>query len=381
VENRFEALNSGEVLSVDDSLVFLTGHGTFKIAEFTKILKEKMLESGDVTEDKLGWLTEDGIKCEALRFGSTGWQKGKVRLHLEFSPDEPSDVSFGQKKTETVVSPPKTEAKVTKAVEPEPDLFIEESSDFTASVMEEETESLFEESVEEGLSLDDAEMDFGSGEVLAEAEMGEDADFFGAAEDEEVSPSDDLFGEELAAGDDFFAAAEDEEVSPSDDLFGEELAAGDDFFGATEEEETAPSDDLFGEELAGEDDFFAAAEDEEVAPSNDLFGGDEEETGIDDLFGGDEESLDLGQSIDNQLDSFDTGGESFDFGGSGDDESFNLGGFEEEESLDFGDLGGDSDDLFGSSDDDLFGDSDDSDDNLFGDEDIDDVWKDMQDLS
>jgi hypothetical protein len=32
--------------------------------------------------------SEDGIECMALRFGSPGWQSGRLRCILEFEPDE-----------------------------------------------------------------------------------------------------------------------------------------------------------------------------------------------------------------------------------------------------------------------------------------------------
>ena len=40
------------------------------------------------SEEKNGWFSPEGIDCEALRFGANGWQKGRIRLCLEFCPDE-----------------------------------------------------------------------------------------------------------------------------------------------------------------------------------------------------------------------------------------------------------------------------------------------------
>jgi hypothetical protein len=34
---------------------------------------------------------EPGAECEVLRASAVGWRKGKVRLRVEFIPDEPSD--------------------------------------------------------------------------------------------------------------------------------------------------------------------------------------------------------------------------------------------------------------------------------------------------
>ena len=90
MNNKFEPLQSGEVLSVNQSNQFLIEHNTFRTSEFTKALQHKMMEEsiGGLTEGKVGWLTEEGIECEVLKFGSNGWQKGKVRIYLEFCPDE-----------------------------------------------------------------------------------------------------------------------------------------------------------------------------------------------------------------------------------------------------------------------------------------------------
>lgn len=38
------------------------------------------------------WLGE-GIPCETLRVGG-GWEKGRVRIRLEFVPDEPTPEAF-----------------------------------------------------------------------------------------------------------------------------------------------------------------------------------------------------------------------------------------------------------------------------------------------
>jgi hypothetical protein len=35
--------------------------------------------------------TETGAECEVLRASTAGWRKGKVRLCIEFVPDEPED--------------------------------------------------------------------------------------------------------------------------------------------------------------------------------------------------------------------------------------------------------------------------------------------------
>lgn len=92
MDNRFEPLATGEVLSVDESVQILIGHRTFRAGEFSEALKTQ-IEYGisGWTSDKDAWFSEEGIACEVLRFSSRGWQKGKVRIRLEFCPQEPEE--------------------------------------------------------------------------------------------------------------------------------------------------------------------------------------------------------------------------------------------------------------------------------------------------
>jgi hypothetical protein len=39
-------------------------------------------------DEKLEWFA-NGITGQVLKYGANGWQKGKVRISLEFCPDEP----------------------------------------------------------------------------------------------------------------------------------------------------------------------------------------------------------------------------------------------------------------------------------------------------
>jgi len=91
VDNHFEPLAIGEVLSIDESAQILIGHRTFRVGEFADALKKQMQSIQGWTKDKDAWFGEEGISCEVLRFTANGWQKGKVRLHLEFCPQEFED--------------------------------------------------------------------------------------------------------------------------------------------------------------------------------------------------------------------------------------------------------------------------------------------------
>jgi hypothetical protein len=94
MNDRFESLESGEVISVQHDTQVLSGHRTFRVGELNDAIKSHLESSiSGWSEDKNGWFNAQGIECEALRFGSNGWQKGRIRLCLEFCPDEPNSVA------------------------------------------------------------------------------------------------------------------------------------------------------------------------------------------------------------------------------------------------------------------------------------------------
>ncbi|MGA7934609.1 MAG: KGK domain-containing protein [Kovacikia sp.] len=85
--NNFEPLNDDEVLFISVGRVLMT-NPTFKVGEFIDALAQAISDrEEDWIEENEGWFG-DGLTCEALRFGKNGWQRGKVRIRLEFSPDE-----------------------------------------------------------------------------------------------------------------------------------------------------------------------------------------------------------------------------------------------------------------------------------------------------
>ncbi len=94
MHDRFESLESGEVISVQHEAQVLSGHRTFRAGELSDAIKSYLENAiGGWSEEKNGWFTDRGIDCEALRFGSNGWQKGRIRLCLEFCPDELNSVN------------------------------------------------------------------------------------------------------------------------------------------------------------------------------------------------------------------------------------------------------------------------------------------------
>lgn len=79
-------LDKNDVLSVDT-----TEHGwvviqykTFKAGDFITELNRYLQGGGTAKAMLLG----EGLPCEVLK-PCSNWQKGKVKLHLEFCPDEP----------------------------------------------------------------------------------------------------------------------------------------------------------------------------------------------------------------------------------------------------------------------------------------------------
>ncbi len=100
MQDRFESLESGEVISVQHDSQVLSGHRTFRVGELNQSLESHLKSAiANWNEAHNGWFTPEGVECEALRFGSQGWQKGRIRLCLEFCPDEPNRAMQGTSAT------------------------------------------------------------------------------------------------------------------------------------------------------------------------------------------------------------------------------------------------------------------------------------------
>jgi KGK domain len=86
-ELEFSVLSDDEVLFISAGRV-LMANPTFKVGEFLDALAQLVSErEEDWSDDNEGWFSE-GLDCEALRFGNQGWQRGKVRIRLEFCPSK-----------------------------------------------------------------------------------------------------------------------------------------------------------------------------------------------------------------------------------------------------------------------------------------------------
>ena len=88
MNNNFERLESNDVISINSNLI-LVNNPTFIVSEFRMALREMTLSHlRSLNKGQEGWFSE-GIDCKILKPGAKGWQKAKVRISLEFCPDEP----------------------------------------------------------------------------------------------------------------------------------------------------------------------------------------------------------------------------------------------------------------------------------------------------
>jgi hypothetical protein len=88
-DDRFVGLSDDEVLFVRAGRV-LMANPTFKVSEFLDALAQLVSDQEEEwSEDREGWFGDRGTRCEVLRFGNQGWQRGRVRIRLEFCPDPP----------------------------------------------------------------------------------------------------------------------------------------------------------------------------------------------------------------------------------------------------------------------------------------------------
>ena len=119
MSDRFESLESGEVVSIQHETQVLSGHRTFRSGELSDAIESYVAQAvAGWSEDKKDWFTDRGIDCEALRFGSPGWQKGRIRLSLEFCPDEPEMPALSASNSQTPVTTYFTDAPVSAPVTP-----------------------------------------------------------------------------------------------------------------------------------------------------------------------------------------------------------------------------------------------------------------------
>ncbi len=424
MENRFEPLDGDEVLSVDESAQIFIGHRTFRVSEIATALKTQLLEYGlgGITAEKEGWFNPEGISCEALKFGANRWLKGRVKISIDFCPDEIQGLA-PKPPAPAAPSPPVTPPPVLEEDElvtamPEPSPVLD--PDPIAALPEPVAEEL------ESSSSDDfdltAEDDLFAPTADAPDEIEEELDFGESLDLEDSGDVEQAAAEFWSDDDDDDFAVSPDESSDEDDFFGSELDDGEPEPEAiASPAPPAPDDDaedVFGDlEDDGEDDIFGDDDDDADALVDDVFAdapvdfdGDDDDADalVDDVFA--DAPVDLDGDSD---DEFDLGGDLF-----GEEETPAT---DEDDDDPFGELG-DDDSLFDVSDedelepsptaaaaadvvledaDDIFG-SDDTDWGLSGDDDLDfgdldtatgaessgqeddaiaDIWQDIDELS
>lgn len=84
MNNGFDRIEPDNVLCVNSNTQrLLINHSTFQVGEFINRMQDQVGARGE----QIKWFRE-GIDCKILRPGAN-WKQGKVRVTLEFCPDEP----------------------------------------------------------------------------------------------------------------------------------------------------------------------------------------------------------------------------------------------------------------------------------------------------
>ena len=84
--NKFDGLKREDVVSVYSNQILVT-NPTFTVSELIAAIMILLKAQGGWTEAKEMWFRE-GIDCKILKPGAKSWQRGKVRITLEFEPEE-----------------------------------------------------------------------------------------------------------------------------------------------------------------------------------------------------------------------------------------------------------------------------------------------------
>lgn len=112
MNNDFDRLEREDVVSVYSGQI-LVNNRTFTVNELIAALMPIIKEKAGTTwtEDKEQWF-RDGLDCKVLKPGAKKWQRGQVRLSLEFISEE----------LEVVETPENNESQVSKSNSPLDDI-------------------------------------------------------------------------------------------------------------------------------------------------------------------------------------------------------------------------------------------------------------------
>lgn len=105
MDTEYGLLGDDEVLYVQSGRIVIS-NPTFKVSEFLDALAQLISENeGDWSDEREGWFTERGQSCEVLRFGNQGWQRGRIRIRLEFCPERPPKLLRGSTSADSQLEP------------------------------------------------------------------------------------------------------------------------------------------------------------------------------------------------------------------------------------------------------------------------------------
>lgn len=88
MNNKFDLLNCDDVLSVNtDTFEDLDITRTAKVIHLLEAIQECFGSDTKVA----ALFSQEGVDCEVLKLGAKEWEKGKVRINLEFCPSQPNE--------------------------------------------------------------------------------------------------------------------------------------------------------------------------------------------------------------------------------------------------------------------------------------------------
>ncbi|MEP0868895.1 hypothetical protein NDA01_03665 [Trichocoleus desertorum AS-A10] len=90
--SEFESLELDDVACTPGLVV--VKHPTFQVSEYMEALSEFLRSYLGATEQS-NQLLNEGVPGKVLKPGK-GWQTGKLRMRLEFCPDEPEEINLSE---------------------------------------------------------------------------------------------------------------------------------------------------------------------------------------------------------------------------------------------------------------------------------------------
>ncbi|MGL4501135.1 MAG: KGK domain-containing protein [Planktothrix sp.] len=90
MDNNCQILDYDEVVQIEEPLRILSNDPTCKIGEVIAALMSLLKPA-----PPHNWKTpaqnpeQQGIQAQVLTYEAKGWQKGRIRIRIEFCPDEP----------------------------------------------------------------------------------------------------------------------------------------------------------------------------------------------------------------------------------------------------------------------------------------------------